>query len=198
MPLIRRDRAQQPPTAPPASLDSTDPNQRWAAARALAGDPSAVGQLDAALRRETDRRVQEAILTGLIKIGSVECAGALAVHLRSTDVGLRSGAIEALQAMPDAAAAVLPALLADPDRHVRTRSVEIARTVAPERATELLSPILEQDPDENVCAAAIDVLTENGTPEAVPSLRACAQRFSGVAFLTFAANIALRRFAEKG
>lgn len=198
MPLIKRDRKAEPPRHPPVSLDSGDPNERRAAVRALGGEPSAVSQLDDALRRETDARVREAIFTSLIRIGTSESAVALSAYLRSADAALRSGAIEALQAMPAVAAGVLPDLLVDPDPHVRVRSIEVGRTIEAARATALLCPLLEHDPDPNVCGAAVDVLAENGTAAAEASLRRCAERFADQAFLAFAIDVALRRIAAIG
>ena len=45
-------------------------------------------------------------------------------------------------------------------------------------ATRLLCGLIEREQHPNVCAAAIDVLTEVGTPEAIPALEKCAARFA--------------------
>ena len=53
-------------------------------------------------------------------------------------------------------------------------------------ATRVLCELLEHEPHPNVCAAAIDVLAEVGTRDAIPALKACAERFAGTPFLPFA------------
>jgi hypothetical protein len=65
---------------------------------------------------------------------------------------------------------------------------------APE-ATRLLSGLIEREPHPNVCAAAIDVLAEVGTPDAIPALRSCATRFATTPFLPFAVSVAIARIA---
>ena len=54
-----------------ADLASKDANIRWTAARALAAHPEAVSALAAALTAEESARVREAIMTALMRIGSV-------------------------------------------------------------------------------------------------------------------------------
>ena len=74
--------------------------------------------LASALSRESDPRVREAIFTGLARIATAESAAAVVPYLRSDDASLRTGAIDALRAMPRLRAAHLPLLLADPDADV--------------------------------------------------------------------------------
>ena len=45
----------------------------------------------------------------------------------------------------------------------------------------------------NVCAAAIEVLAEVGSPAALPFLAECGRRFRGAPFLEFAIAIATER-----
>ena len=56
--------------------------------------------------------------------------------------------------------------------------------------------LLEHEQHPNVCAAAIDVLAEVGTRDAVPALQACAERFAGMPFLPFAVSIAIARISD--
>ena len=58
-------------------------------------------------------------------------------------------------------------------------------------ATRLLCDLIEREQHPNVCAAAIDVLTEVGTPEALPTLEKCAVRFAATPFLPFAISVAI-------
>ena len=102
MPLIRKP---SPPPRPAAA------RCRLACARARAtsagrrcarrpGSPDGVALLAAALARESDPRVREAIFTGLARIATPESAAAVVPYLRSDDASLRTGALDALRAMP--------------------------------------------------------------------------------------------------
>jgi HEAT repeat protein len=195
MPLVRKSGSG---SAPPggAGEEAADKlltgtgDERWAAARALAGRPEAVAALSGALASETDRRVREAILTGLARIGTEASAEAIIPLVRSDDASLRTEAIDALRLMPLVLAAHLEALLGDRDADVRVLACDLARQLPPPEATRLLAGLLLREPEANVCAAAVDVLAECGGPEALPALGACAERFPNVPFLVFALRIA--------
>ncbi|WP_207477481.1 HEAT repeat domain-containing protein [Arenibaculum pallidiluteum] len=200
MPLVRRDpeaREKAPGATAPdetgALLRSPDPAQRRHAARALTTCPGAVPALVQALGVEGDAAVREAILAALSDIGDEAAALALISALRSEDAGLRNGALEALRSMPEAAAAHLPALLADGDSDVRILAAEIARGLSPAVATALLCAMLDSETHPNACGAALDVLTEVGTTDALPTLRRIAERFAGDPFVPFAVQVAMAR-----
>ena len=181
-----------------ATLDSPDADSRWTAARALAGQADAVPALAAALAREPMPRVREAIMTALIRIGSPASIEVLLPYLRSQDAGVRAAAIEALQALPEAIAPFMPPLLSDADSDVRLLATELARNMEASEATRLLCDLIEHENHPNVCAAAIDVLTEVGTPEALPTLEQCAARFAATPFLPFAISVAMSRISGEG
>lgn len=200
MPLIKRN--DPPPTgalvpqnagSPLADLDSPDIEMRWRAARAIAPEPKFVAPLTAALERETVPRVREAIITALIRIGDQASAQALMPYLRAQDAGLRTAAIDALQAMPNATAPFMASLLCDADSDVRILATELVRNMPVDAATSLLVGLLNRETHPNVCGAAVEVLTELGTPDALPALRACAARFAGTPFLPFAISHAIAR-----
>jgi len=198
MPLIRKDAAPKAETRPDAAaavarLAGGAADERWAAARELGGQPGGVEALGAALATEADPRVREAIFTSLARLGTAEAAAAVLPHLRTDDANLRTGALDALRAMPKAAAAHVPALLADGDADVRILACELVRHLPSEEVTRLLSDALVRDPEVNVCASAVDVLAECGGPEALPALQACAARFPDEAFLRFAVQVATER-----
>ena len=88
----------------PASLASASPDERWIAARA-ASDPTAIPSLGEALACERDARVREAIFTALAWIATPEAAGIVLPYLRVDDASSRTGALDALRAMPQAAQA---------------------------------------------------------------------------------------------
>jgi HEAT repeat protein len=199
MPLVKGDSRGPAPSGVSKStkpmLDSSDAECRWAAARALAGHAESVSALSAALARETVPRVREAIMTALMRTGGTASAEAILPYLRSQDAGLRAAAIETLQAMPSVIAPFVVSLFSDTDSDVRLLATELARNMKASEGTPLLCDLLEREQHPNVCAAAIDVLTEVGTPEAIPVLEKCAVRFAGTAFLPFAISMAIARIS---
>jgi HEAT repeat protein len=205
MPLVKRGAPAAPEAAQrtekaraPALTGLTNPDSeiRWRAARALSEWPETVPALAAALDAEQVPRVREAIMTALMRIGDKASVKALLPCLRSQDAAVRAGALDALQAIGDAILPFLQLLLADTDSDVRILATELARSVSPADATAILCRLLEQERHPNVCAAAMEILAEVGTREAVPALRACADRFSDISFLTFAASAAIARIAD--
>ncbi len=199
MPLIRRDQAgTAPDDATAADLDRGSADERWTAARRLAGRADAVARLGQALARETDDRVREAIYTSLLRTGGPEAVAAVLPHLRSDDAARRTGALDALQAMPAAARDRLPDLLADADPDVRILACELARALPDRQTAGLLARLIEDEAQVNVCAAAVDVLAEIGTAEIAGALAVCAARFADQPFLGFAIKVALRRIGAHG
>lgn len=205
MPLIRKPQgsaAQQdsaggtPPTDAAILLRSVVIDDRWAAARMLAarGD---VASLRDALATETNARVRGAILTGLAKIATLESADAVTPYLRSEDARVRTEALDALRAMPEAVKPRLQALLSDADPDVRLLSCEIVRNVAGPDAQGLLCELLEREAEKNVCAAAVEVLAEVGTGMALPVLMRCGERFKDDSFLGFAISVAVERLRAR-
>ena len=178
-----------------AALDSPDADSRWTAARALAGQADAVPALAVALAREPIPRVREAMMTALIRIGDAASVEVLLPYLRTQDASVRAAAIEALQALPDAIAPFMTPLLNDGDSDVRLLATELARNMEASEATRLLCELIEREQHPNVCAAAIDVLTEVGTPDALPTLDRCAARFAATPFLPFAVSVAMSRIS---
>ncbi|MGH8289152.1 MAG: HEAT repeat domain-containing protein [Steroidobacteraceae bacterium] len=203
MPLVRKppspSSAQSPsPAEVSAGLDSANPDERWAAARAAAELPDSAAALAAALPQETDPRVREAMFTSLARIGTRDNITLILPMLRSNDAALRMGALDALRSSATAAREALPQLLSDADSDVRILSCELARCLPSEEASQILCALLAHEPEVNVCAAAIEVLAEVGNPEALPTLAQCAQRFLQVPFLSFAIKLATERITAAG
>ncbi|MEJ0008664.1 MAG: HEAT repeat domain-containing protein [Steroidobacteraceae bacterium] len=202
MPLRRK-----PPSAAPSSgqspadalraLGSTDADERWAAARAAASAPGGPAAMAAALRLESEPHVREALFTSLARADTAQSAAELLSLLRSDQATLRIGALDALRAMGEAIRDVLPRFLGDSDVDIRILSCELARALPAEEATAALCALLAREADVNVCAAAIDVLAEVGSPAAVPVLAQCAARFAQNSFLGFAAKIATDRISSQ-
>jgi HEAT repeat protein len=206
MPFVKRDTAIPSAAALSAdefaahiaALGSRDPEARWRGARALAGRAEAVAPLAVALGVEANSRVREAIITALMRIGNAASVVALVHYLRSQDAGQRAAAIEALQALPREISPFLTALLADGDSDVRILATELARNLPAAEATRLLCGLLSVEAHPNVCAAAIDVLAEVGTDDAIPVLEQCGRRFASTPFLPFAAAKAIALISGEG
>ena len=203
MPLLKRGTPGQPPPPQAEPLDvlvgdlrHADPERRWSAARRLGERPGAAAPLAAALASEQEPRVIEAIFTSLIRHGA-ESAAHLLPLLRSDEAALRGGAIEALQTMPDELARHIAELLHDPDSDVRIFAVELTRKMPPAQAAPRLCEILDRDPHPNVCAAAVDVLADVGSRDAIAHLRRCRDRFAQQPFLPFAIATAIDALSGK-
>ena len=172
-------------------------DERWAAARAAADLPSGLDILSQALAQETVPRVREAIFTSLGRIRTPASAAVAAPYLRSDDPDIRTGALDALRAMPDATAPHLAGLLGDADADVRLLACELVRNQPAEAANELLMSLIASEAEPNVCGAAIEVLAEIGTPAALPVLAQCAARFPDDPFLGFAIGMARDRIGSQ-
>jgi HEAT repeat protein len=174
-------------------LAAEQPSARRAAVRGLADHPEAVIDLCDRLEVETSPSVRAVLFTTLIQLQSPGVAARLADLLRSDDVPLRNAAIEALQEMPDAVAPHFERLLADEDSDLRIFAVNILAPLRHARASEWLADVIRTDPHVNVCAAAVDGLTEVGGPDVLPDLKDLRHRFAGNAFMEFAVDAAMRR-----
>src|SRR6185312_9577187 len=169
MPLIRKPADASTPLdgldqeTAGAQLRSPDPDIRWSAARTLAAFPASVGPLGDAAAVETEPHVREAMYTSLARIGTPASVNVLIPHVRSDDAGRRTCAMDALKAMPRALGAALPGLLTDPDPDVRLLACDLARELPSAEATALLSDVLDNEQEVNVCAAAVDVIAEVGS-----------------------------------
>ncbi|KQS80056.1 hypothetical protein ASG32_23985 [Methylobacterium sp. Leaf361] len=197
MALVRKHPAlpapAEAPEDPRIALEGPTAAGRRDAAHRLAADPDAAGQLADRLAREADRSVGEAILGALGRIGTPAAAERLFDLLGSEDVWLRNAAIETLQEMDAAVLGALERALADPDSDRRIFAVNVLVSLRHPAAATYARRVLAEDGHVNVCAAALDVLAEIGTPEMAPEIEAAAARFPDAPFLRFAARAACRR-----
>ena len=115
--------------------------------------------------------MREAIFTALARIGTPESAKVILSYLRLDDASMRTGAMDALRAMPDACRLYLPELLADPDSDVRLLACDLVRDAGGADGPRWLCALIETEPQANVCAAAVEALGEIGDATAAPSLR---------------------------
>jgi HEAT repeat protein len=176
-----------------ADLRADDATLRRNAARALAAMPEAVPLLCAHLADEPNHSVRSIIFTGLIGHASSAAVEGLLPLLRSDDANLRNAAIEALQEMPEAVGPYVERLLADDDSNVRIFIVNVLGALHHTEVPRWLLQVVANDPHVNVCAAALDALSEVGEPDVIPALQALKLRFADVAFIDFAVDAAIRR-----
>jgi HEAT repeat protein len=195
MPLIRSKSNNSAAVASgeaPASLASASSDERWTAARAKC-DSAAVPVLSEALARERDARVREAIFTALARIATPESAAVVLPYIRIDDANTRTSALDALRAMPQVARPHLPGLLADEDPDVRLLACDLVREAGGADGQRWLCAMIESEPQANVCAAAVEVLSEIADAAAQPSLLRCAERFPDDPFLAFAIKVVADR-----
>jgi HEAT repeat protein len=195
MPLIRKKSSEVAAEAPREalfSLASASLDERWSAARAVS-DPAFIPSLAEALGRERDARVREAIFTALARIGTPESAKVVLPYLRLDDASTRTGAMDALRAMPAACQPYLPELLADPDPDVRVLSCDLVREIGGADAARWLCALIDTEPQVNVCAAAVEALGGIADETAATSLSRCAERFPDDPFLGFAIKVVVDR-----
>ena len=168
------------------------PERRWAA-RDLAQYPQAITALLAQLQLEQDRTVREALFIALTQSGCPEAVDGLISCLRSEEANLRNDAIEAMKLMPDAVASVMHGLLHDPDPDIRIFAVNILESLRHPMVESWLLDVIEHEEHVNVCAAAVDLLTEVGSSAAELPLQALRHKFPDEPFMHFAIEVALTR-----
>lgn len=181
-------------------LQLQDPNplaRRWAA-RDLVDYPAAASALAARLLQEADLSVREVILTSLTLIGSPAAIQGLLDCLRSEDACLRNEAIACMQQLPADVAPIMQQLLHSDDADLRIFAVNILAALCHPQVENWLIQVLQEDPHVNVCAAALDLLAEVGTPAAAAAIRLAKGRFAAQPYIQFAADLALARVAESG
>jgi HEAT repeat protein len=195
---ITRDERKQPRDCASLATELVSPNpmaRRWAA-RDLLACPNATLALVERLKVETDVSVREVILTTLARLGDDLAVEGLVDCLRSEDAALRNEAIETLQHLPDEVAPIMRGLLADPDPDVRILAVNVLESLRHEDVEAWLIKVIERDGHVNVCATAVDLLGEVGSPKAQDALVRLKERFPDEPYVQFAADLALRRIHE--
>jgi HEAT repeat protein len=181
------------------TLQLDDPNpaaRRWAA-RDLTDCPAASAALVKRLHIEPDVSVREVILTSLTSLGDELAVAGLVHCLRSEDVGLRNEAIEAMKQLPDEVAPIMGGLLNDPSPDVRIFAVNVLESLRHPEVEAWLIRVIDLDPHLNVCATAVDLLGEVGSPAAEGSLLRLKARYANEPYIQFAAALALKRIASE-
>lgn len=177
-------------------LESSNPTARRWAARDLTDCPDASVALVQRLQHEDDVSVREVILTALTALGDETAVAGLVNCLKSEDAALRNEAIEAMKQLPDAVAPIMRGLLADASTDVRIFAVNILESLRHPEVESWLISVIDNDPQLNVCATAVDLLGEVGSIAARQPLQRLKARFADEPYIQFAADVALQRINE--
>lgn len=177
-------------------LSDDNPTARRWAARDIIDCPGVAPALVECLKIEPELSVREVILTTLTRLGDPTSIAGLVDCLRSEDAALRNEAVEAMKQLPDEVAPIMQGLLADLDPDVRILAVNVLESLCHPDVEAWLIEVIEKDAHVNVCATAVDLLGEVGTPAALEPLARLKARFSDEPYIQFAADLALRRIHE--
>lgn len=178
-----------------ASLEDTNPTTRRWAARDLVNCPDVAAALMARLQREDDASVRQVILTTITRLGDLTAIHGLVDCLRSEDAALRNEVIDAMKQLPDEVAPIMQGLLGDADPDVRIFAVNILESLRHPAVESWLIAVIDTDRHVNVCAAAVDLLSEVGSAAAIAPLTRFKARFSDEPYIQFATDLALKRIA---
>jgi HEAT repeat protein len=179
-----------------AELSHANPTARRWAARDLINCPGITQALVERLKIESMLSVREVILTTLIRLGDPTAVAGLVDCLRSEDPALRNEAVEAMKQLPEEVAPIMHGLLTDPDSDVRIFAVNVLESLCHPQVVDWLIEVITTDAHLNVCATALDLLSELGTPAMQEPLERLKARFADEPFIQFAADLALRRIHE--
>lgn len=179
-----------------AELANSNPTARRWAARDLMDCPEASAPLVQRLQHESDVSVREVILTTLTALGDDVAVAGLVDCLKSEDAALRNEAVEAMKQLPDEVAPIMRGLLADADPDVRIFAVNILESLRHPEVESWLLAVIENDPQLNVCATAVDLLGEVGSDAAREPLQHLKARYADQPYIQFAADLALKRINE--
>jgi HEAT repeat protein len=180
-----------------AQLNGSDATHRRWAARELANFPEASTVLVQRIVLETDASVREMLLASLTRLHDSVAIAGLATCLRSENVALRNEAIEAMAQLPDAVGPIVECLLADADPDVRIFTVNILESLRHPNVESWLIAVIEHDATLNVCATAVDLLVEVGTPAARAPLQRLMARYPDEPYIQFAAELAIKRMIDE-
>lgn len=177
-------------------LESDHANARRWAVRDLVNFPHASEVLIARLTVEEDASVRTAILSTLAQLGDEIAMSGLVMCLRSDEASLRNEAIEVLKAIPDEIGPIINTLLNDNDSDVRIFTINILESLRHENVEQWLISVIDNDDQVNVCATAVDLLSEVGTDLSIQSLINLKQRFANEPYMCFSVDLALKRIQQ--
>ena len=180
-----------------AELNQPEHNARRWAARDLAQFPTNASEvLVARLRIEDHSIVRTAILSTLAHLGDSVAIAGMVECLHSDEASLRNEAIELFKTIPDEVAPIIDRLLNDSDSDVRIFAVNILESLRHKDVEKWLIDVIENDTHINVCATALDLLSEVGTVASIDALHKLKARFVDEPYIGFSADLALKRIQE--
>ncbi len=182
----RRCRTRDPAGLIAGLCDPSPDVRRWAALD-LVADTGAVTSLAARLAEEPDQAVREALLSTLAATGGAAVVDALVPYIRCENAAVRNAVVECLSQIAASVEAV-PRLLADPDADVRVLTVTLVASLRDQRVPGWLLDVVADDPDANVCGAAIGELAEVGDQTDCAVIESATARFPDDPFVAFAAS----------
>ncbi len=177
-------------------LNHDDPQVRRWAVRDLSTYAEANSVLATRLKIENNGSVRTAILDALAKFADDISMAALVDCLRSDDAALRNEAIDVLKSEPESVAPIIDSLLNDDDSDVRIFAVNILESLRHQNVEKWLINVIENDEHLNVCAAAVDLLSEVGTENALNALENLKVRFADEPYICFTVDLALQRIRQ--
>lgn len=154
-------------------------------------EPGGVEALIDQVGTETDPAVRQSVLTALAGLDRYDVAKAMVRYLRSDDAGLRNAALEAVAAMPAAAAALVPELIVDGDADLRILACNLLEGCSDPQADQLVRQLLTDDDHPNVVSAALGALLSFAGPQHRQLLLSVRERFAGEPFIVFTIDAAL-------
>ena len=179
-----------------AELNNDNATARRWAVRDLVNFPHASDVLVARLKIEEDASVRTAILSSLAQLGDETAMSGLVTCLRSDEASLRNEAIEVLKAIPDEVGPIINTLLNDSDSDVRIFTINILESLRHDNVEQWLMSVIDNDDQVNVCATAVDLLSEVGTDLSIQSLINLKQRFANEPYMCFSVDLALKRIQQ--
>lgn len=147
----------------------------------------------ALLVEEADPLVRERALTHMVRLDGAFPARALALLIGADDTELRNAAIETLGALGNRAIDALAPLLADVRVDLRIYALTALAQVESPSAAALALHVALNDPDVNVCCAALDVIASGGGRNEAARLDEVVARFPDCPYLAFAAQTSKAR-----
>ena len=142
---------------------------------------------------DPDPLAREAALTSLARLEGPFPAQALVALMLQGDSVNRNAAIETLGCLGERAVDALASLLARVDAEGRIYALTALERIGGPRAAELALSVACEDADVNVCAAAIEVVAQNGVSAMTATLNRIAAKFPDQPYLAFAVRTAQKR-----
>jgi len=175
---------------------NVDLNASCAPGSCLLPDVAPQQILGASLEHNGFLTLRQAILDGQLDLGDPAMLEEMVRWFEGCDAAARAHAAESLKALSLDLLPLLTRLLAHPDPHLRLFGVGLLEFRRDPDVERQLIAVLERDADLRVSAAALDLLCEVATKEAIEPLERLKARFASEAYVQFAVTLAIKRIRE--